>query len=200
MFKIGITKSISICCGRITRGNGRAVTRAGSVAIKAGGPILNFKAINSRSLHSANVFLNEHKKSKPLEGNSKHLGSFKVDQPKLMIAFTCKKCDTRSSHTMSKQAYTKGTVLIKCPGCSNRHLIADHLKIFNDNRITIEDILKAKGESVSQTTDDLVFEDIPDSLKKSIGHYAKNAPEEMRKQLDNDTIHALPHNSKDNKH
>lgn len=53
----------------------------------------------------------------------------KVDKPQYQLTFTCKKCDTRSSHALSKQAYHKGTVLIQCPGCKNRHLIADHLKV-----------------------------------------------------------------------
>lgn len=98
-----------------------------------------------------------------------------------MIAFTCNKCDTRSSHTFSKQAYQKGTVLIQCPGCKNRHLIADNLKIFRDNNVNLEDLLKAKGESVATTTDDLAFEDIPESLRSTIGHHAKDAPEEFQK-------------------
>ncbi|CAK7897539.1 mitochondrial protein import protein Zim17p [[Candida] anglica] len=110
--------------------------------------------------------------------------TLKVD-PQYMIAFTCKKCDTRSSHTFSKQAYHKGTVLIQCPGCKNRHLIADNLKIFDDKKVNLEDILKAKGESVATGTEDLAFEDIPDSLKKTLGHYAKDAPEEYRKEDDN---------------
>lgn len=126
------------------------------------------------------------------QSNSTPIGSIKVDKPMLMIAFTCKKCDTRSSHTMSKQAYTKGTVLIQCPGCKNRHLIADHLKIFNDSHITIEDIMNAKGESVSLTTDDLAFEDVPESLKNTIGHYAKDAPEHLKRKLDNEKVHHLP--------
>lgn len=108
--------------------------------------------------------------------------TLKVDQPQLMIAFTCNKCETRSSHTFSKQAYTKGSVLIQCPGCKNRHLIADNLKIFRDNNVNLEDILKAKGESVATTTDDLAFEDIPESLRKTIGHHAKDAPEEFLKE------------------
>lgn len=33
-----------------------------------------------------------------------------------------------------------------CPECKNRHVISDHLKIFSDKRVTIEDILKDKGE------------------------------------------------------
>lgn len=110
----------------------------------------------------------------------------KVDKPMLMIAFTCKKCDHRSSHTMSKQAYTKGTVLIQCPSCHVRHLISDHLKIFSDHHITIEDILKAKGESASLTTEDLAFEDIPESLKSVLGKYAKDKPQEPGKLPTND--------------
>lgn len=63
------------------------------------------------------------------ENKGQTIGQIKVDKPQLMIAFKCKKCDTRSSHVMSKQAYTSGTVLVTCPGCKNRHLIADHLKV-----------------------------------------------------------------------
>ncbi|PVH21780.1 hypothetical protein CXQ85_000771 [Candidozyma haemuli] len=111
--------------------------------------------------------------------------TLKGDAPQLMIAFTCTKCDTRSSHTFSKQSYTKGTVLIQCPGCKGRHLIADNLKIFRDNNVNLEDILQAKGESVATTTDDLAFEDIPESLRKTIGHHAKDAPEEYQKKYDN---------------
>lgn len=106
--------------------------------------------------------------------------TIKIDKPMLMLAFTCKKCDTRSSHVMSKQAYQHGTILVKCPGCQSRHLVADHLKIFSDNRIKLEDIMKAQGEGIKTDTSDLVFEDIPDSLKKLIGHHAKDAPEEYK--------------------
>lgn len=110
--------------------------------------------------------------------NSNKEATIQGEAPQLMIAFTCKKCDTRSSHTFSKQAYTKGLVLIQCPGCKNRHLIADNLNIFRDNKVNLEDILKAQGDSVATTTDDLAFEDIPESLRKVLGPYAKDAPEE----------------------
>jgi protein import protein ZIM17 len=106
--------------------------------------------------------------------------TFKVDNPQLMIAFTCKKCDTRSSHTFSKQAYTSGSVLIQCPGCLGRHLIADNLKIFSDNNFNLEEYLKKSGQNLATDTQDLVFEDIPESLRSTIGHYAKNAPEEYK--------------------
>lgn len=108
--------------------------------------------------------------------------TIKGDAPQLMIAFTCKKCDTRSSHTFSKQAYTTGLVLIQCPGCKNRHLIADNLNIFRDNKVNLEDLLKAQGESVATTTDDLAFEDIPELLKGVLGRYAKDAPKEFQEE------------------
>lgn len=108
----------------------------------------------------------------------------KIDDPQMMIAFTCTVCDTRSSHVFSKQAYQTGSVLIQCPGCKNRHLIADNLKIFKDNKFSLEEVLKAKGESITTDTQDLEFKDIPDHLKNVIGHHAKDAPKEMTKDTD----------------
>ncbi|KAL7319047.1 hypothetical protein PS15m_002218 [Mucor circinelloides] len=71
--------------------------------------------------------------------NSKH---------QMLIGFTCKVCNERSHHTMSKHSYTKGVVLIQCPGCKNRHLIADNLGWFKDGRTTVEDLVKEKGEAI----------------------------------------------------
>ncbi len=70
----------------------------------------------------------------------------KAQEPAYEITFTCRKCLERSSHRITKQAYHFGTTLITCPGCKNRHLISDHLKVFSDKSITIEDILKEKGQ------------------------------------------------------
>lgn len=102
-------------------------------------------------------------------------------EPQLMIAFTCKKCDHRSSHTFSKQAYLTGTVAIQCPLCKNRHLIADNLNIFKSNNFNIEDVLKAQGETISKDANDLVFEDLPDSLKKKLSQYARDSPDENKR-------------------
>jgi len=70
--------------------------------------------------------------------------------PAYDMTFTCKKCSTRSSHRVSKQGYFYGTVLITCPGCKNKHLIADHLKIFSDTSVTVEDLMRANGERVKR--------------------------------------------------
>ncbi|KIJ55440.1 hypothetical protein M422DRAFT_57867 [Sphaerobolus stellatus SS14] len=73
------------------------------------------------------------------------------------MTFTCKvpECDHRSTHEFTKASYEKGIVLIQCPKCKNRHLIADHLGWFKDHEATkggtlktVEDLMKAKGEKV----------------------------------------------------
>ncbi|KJA28208.1 hypothetical protein HYPSUDRAFT_130039 [Hypholoma sublateritium FD-334 SS-4] len=78
-------------------------------------------------------------------------------EPKLQITFTCtvSECGERSTHQFSKQAYEKGVVLVQCPKCRNRHLIADHLGWFADSTKNgklprIEDILRDKGEKVQR--------------------------------------------------
>ncbi|KAF9733023.1 hypothetical protein PMIN06_006864 [Paraphaeosphaeria minitans] len=72
--------------------------------------------------------------------------------PAYELTFTCKSCTTRSSHRVSKQGYHHGTVLISCPGCKNRHLVADHMKIFSDKSVTLEDIMRERGNFVKRGT------------------------------------------------
>ncbi|KAF1832319.1 zf-DNL-domain-containing protein [Decorospora gaudefroyi] len=70
--------------------------------------------------------------------------------PSYELTFTCNVCKTRSSHRLSKQGYHHGTVLIQCPGCKNRHLVADHLKVFSDKSVTIEDLMREKGSLIKK--------------------------------------------------
>jgi len=74
---------------------------------------------------------------------------------KMLLSFTCKVCDNRVEKKISKQAYTKGVIIVKCDGCSNNHLIADNLGWFStDKKINIEDIMASKGESVKRVIDE----------------------------------------------
>ncbi|KAJ6485578.1 DNL zinc finger-domain-containing protein [Mycena sanguinolenta] len=79
--------------------------------------------------------------------------------PKLSMTFTCTadNCGERSTHEFSRQAYESGIVLVQCPGCHNRHLIADHIGWFKESTEegklrTIEDLLRARGEKVTRGT------------------------------------------------
>ncbi|KKZ68189.1 hypothetical protein EMCG_06150 [[Emmonsia] crescens] len=72
----------------------------------------------------------------------------RAEERAFQITFTCKPCSHRSSHRISQHGYYKGTVLISCPGCKNRHVISDHLNIFMDKKSTLEDILSEHGQKI----------------------------------------------------
>ncbi|KAL7672867.1 hypothetical protein ACOME3_007746 [Neoechinorhynchus agilis] len=57
----------------------------------------------------------------------------KLDQPThKQITYTCKKCDRPNSAIFSRLSFEKGIVIVRCEGCRNLHLIADHLSWFPD--------------------------------------------------------------------
>jgi len=64
------------------------------------------------------------------------------------LAFTCNVCQHRSMKRVSKRAYHHGVVIVQCLSCENRHLIADNLKWFGDEKSDIESIMRDKGEEV----------------------------------------------------
>uniref|UniRef100_M4BMD9 DNL-type domain-containing protein n=1 Tax=Hyaloperonospora arabidopsidis (strain Emoy2) TaxID=559515 RepID=M4BMD9_HYAAE len=77
---------------------------------------------------------------------------------KLVMVYTCSVCETRSAKTISKHAYYKGVVLIRCPGCENLHLVADRLGWFEDDGTDVESLLAQKGEKVRFVTEENVLE------------------------------------------
>jgi len=67
----------------------------------------------------------------------------------MIMLYTCRICETRSARQISKLGYYHGSVIVRCPGCKNLHLISDHLGWFDDNKHTnAETLLQQRGEAV----------------------------------------------------
>ncbi|KYN05387.1 PREDICTED: DNL-type zinc finger protein-like [Cyphomyrmex costatus] len=96
---------------------------------------------------------------------------------KLRLMFTCKKCQTRTSKLISKLAYNKGVVIVRCEGCKNNHLIADNLGWFSEisKKTNIEKIMELKGETVRKIMNDVD------------GYYEAVSKEEFKSQNKNDS-------------
>lgn len=73
----------------------------------------------------------------------------------MVIVYTCAKCETRSAKSFSRHSYERGIVMVRCPGCSKLHLVADHLGWFGDN-FKVEDLAKERGERVLRVSSEAV--------------------------------------------
>lgn len=72
---------------------------------------------------------------------------------------------------MSKASYTKGVVLVRCPGCQNLHLMADNLGWFGKPG-SVETFLAERGDQVRKGAEgdyEFTAEDLEGWSKKGDG-------------------------------
>lgn len=79
---------------------------------------------------------------------------------KFELQYTCKICETRNSHNVTRLAYRKGLVITFCKGCDAKHLIADNLGWtgqFNNGDTSIEDYYETvgRGDEVNRVSKDV---------------------------------------------
>ena len=86
------------------------------------------------------------------------LPGVRAEEDAYALLFTCRVCETRTARRVSKAAYHTGTVLIRCPGCRNMHLIADHKGFFHDDAFDAASVLAARGEAGARGGDEHVLE------------------------------------------
>ena len=80
-------------------------------------------------------------------------------KPKAMVdrfemQFTCNLCGERNEHSISRRAYTKGTVIVTCPGCSATHLVADNLNWIEDDFVNLEEYMAKQGTPITRIAND----------------------------------------------
>jgi len=87
-----------------------------------------------------------------------------VVSEKFELQYTCKICETRNFHRVSRIAYRTGVVICCCKGCTAKHLIADNLGWHNyiggfegDSNIEEYMATRGMGGEVNRVTED-VFE------------------------------------------
>lgn len=91
----------------------------------------------------------------------------------MVMVFTCAKCEVRAAKAFSKVAYTEGVVLIECPGCNSRHLIADHLGWFG-TKGNLEDFAAERGNTVVTRLADNTLELTPEDVAGLSGNNNNN--------------------------
>ena len=74
------------------------------------------------------------------------------------LQFTCNVCDAPNSHSISRHAYAKGTVLVTCPNCNSAHLIADNLNWIEDDFKNLEEYMERQGKPITKLVNDGVAE------------------------------------------
>lgn len=95
-----------------------------------------------------------------------------VASRKFELQYTCKICEARNCHRVSRAAYTNGVVIAQCKGCKTQHLIADHLGFTQlwkkgEDGATIEEVFAKQGtdEDIVNRVSREVFD-----LEKTLSH------------------------------
>lgn len=143
---------------------------------------LTFSTKNNLSNNLANEIKNEN------NNQFKDIPGVKTEGEKYAMVYTCKVCNTRSIKQISKQGYHYGCVLVRCPGCSNLHLIADNLGIFEDKGWNVEKYLSENGENVKKVVNDGVLELTRDDILGSVLSTSTSAQENSNSSNSNNNV------------
>lgn len=74
----------------------------------------------------------------------------KTKTDRFEIRFTCNVCEGANAHSISRHAYTRGTVIVVCPSCKSAHLIADNLNWIEDDFRNLEEYMERRGTPVTR--------------------------------------------------
>jgi hypothetical protein len=107
-------------------------------------------------------------------------GHIDFTKKQLLMMYTCGKCEVRSAKAFSKVAFTDGIVIVECPGCGARHLIADNLGWFG-TKGTIEEFAKERGETILTKLEDNTLELEPLTVKDAVGSKAHEVAMKINK-------------------
>ena len=88
--------------------------------------------------------------AKPAGGQKKP----KTKTDRFEVQFTCNVCEGANAHSISRHAYTKGTVIVTCPHCKAAHLIADNLNWIENDFRNLEEFMEKRGTPVSRVVTD----------------------------------------------
>ena len=131
-------------------GSGSAVAVAGASAAASSPPSSSSAAAESAAASSFPGVSGAAPPGAPASASaSAHASAPAPAPPALMVVmYTCRVCETRSARRVSRAAYERGSVLLRCPGCRGLHVLADHLGYFDDAAVDAAALLERRGERV----------------------------------------------------
>jgi len=73
---------------------------------------------------------------------------------RFLLQFWCNVCNASNQHSISRLAYTRGTVIVTCAACNSAHLVADNLQWIRDDFSNVEQLMAERGAPVSRVVRD----------------------------------------------